>query len=180
MSENRCICSCNCHCPAPCPPTSQPKTDKQLNFFIFAGARLLWDGVSFLELTVPPKMRGNMCGLCGNFNGDKRDDLIGRHGALLASGQEFGNSWRVGGRRACSVLPRDVPAHPPPCRDDWDNSIRSDKHCAAIKSSLFAACHNKVPPQFYFKACRIDMCECPGTQCHCEVRTTCNITLSSL
>jgi len=135
------------------------------------GARLLWDGVSFLELTVPPKMRGNMCGLCGNFNGDKRDDLIGRHGALLASGQEFGNSWRVGGRRACSVLPRDVPAHPPPCRDDWDNSIRSDKHCAAIKSSLFAACHNKVPPQFYFKACRIDMCECPGTQCHCEVLT---------
>jgi len=135
------------------------------------GARLLWDGVSFLELTVPPKMRGNMCGLCGNFNGDKRDDLIGRHGALLASGQEFGNSWRVGGRRACSVLPRDVPSHPPPCRDDWDSSIRSDKHCAAIKSSLFSACHKAVPPQFYFKACRIDMCECPGTQCHCEVLT---------
>jgi len=135
------------------------------------GARLLWDGVSFLELTVPPKMKGNMCGLCGNFNGNKRDDLIGRHGALLLSGQEFGNSWRVGGRRACSVLPRDVPARPPPCRNDWDSSIRSDKHCAAIKSNLFSACHKAVPPQFYFKACRIDMCECPGTQCHCEVLT---------
>ena len=134
------------------------------------GARLLWDGVSFLELSVPAKMRGNMCGLCGNFNGDKRDDFIGRRGALLSSGQEFGNSWRVGGKKACSVLPRDVPPHPPTCKGDWEGSIQSDKHCGAIRSSLFTACHSAVPPQFYFKACRIDMCECPGTQCHCEVR----------
>ena len=52
-----------------------------------AGARLLWDGVSFLELAVPPTMRGNMCGLCGNYNGDHRDDLRGRHGNMLSSGQ---------------------------------------------------------------------------------------------
>ena len=87
----------------------------------FAGARLLWDGVSFLELTVPPRLQvssniiykilapkvsviikmtwsvlqGRMCGLCGNYNGSPRDDLLGRHGVLLPSGQDFGNSWRV-------------------------------------------------------------------------------------
>ena len=49
-------------------------------------------------------------------------------------------------------------------------SIKSEMHCAAIRSALFSSCHAAVPPQFYFKACRIDMCECPGTQCHCEVR----------
>ena len=87
---------------------------------IYAGARLLWDGVSFLELTVPPKMRGLMCGLCGNFNGAAADDFRGRGGQLLSSGQQFGNSWRVGGRKACSVLPRDVPARPPTCRGDWE------------------------------------------------------------
>ena len=54
---------------------------------IVSGARLLWDGVSFLELSVPARMRGDMCGLCGNFNGDKRDDFIGRRGDLLSSGQ---------------------------------------------------------------------------------------------
>ena len=63
--------------------------------------------MSFLELTVPARMAGQMCGLCGNFNGDRRDDLIGRHGNLLESGQEFGNSWRVGGKRACSVRYRE-------------------------------------------------------------------------
>ena len=36
-----------------------------------------------------------MCGLCGNYNGSPRDDLVGRHGVLLPSGQDFGNSWRV-------------------------------------------------------------------------------------
>ena len=36
-----------------------------------------------------------MCGLCGNYNGSPRDDLLGRHGVLLPSGQDFGNSWRV-------------------------------------------------------------------------------------
>ena len=44
-----------------------------------------------------------MCGLCGNFNGNPDDDLIGKHGTMLASGQQFGNSWRVGGKKACSV-----------------------------------------------------------------------------
>ena len=65
--------------------------------------KILWDGVSFLELTVPPRMAGKMCGLCGNFNGNPEDDLIGKHGAMVPSGQQFGNSWRVGGKKACSV-----------------------------------------------------------------------------
>ena len=56
----------------------------------------------------------------------------------------------------------------------WEESdltflYRSSKHCAAIKSTVFSACHSRIQPDFYFKACRIDMCECPGTQCHCEV-----------
>ena len=73
------------------------------------------------------------------------------------------------------ILPRDVPLQPPPCRQDWDSNIRSSKHCAAIQSSLFSECHRKVQPDYYFKACRIDMCECPGTQCHCEVNSQRNI-----
>ena len=80
---------------------------------------------------------------------------------------------QVGGKRACSVLPRDVP--PPsltqtPC-NSWDARARSDQQCAAIRSDLFQPCHRVVAPQFHHAACRTDMCECPGTQCHCEVLT---------
>ena len=50
--------------------------------FLVAGIRLLWDGVSFLELTVPPKFRERMCGLCGNYDGDKANDFYGRDGTV--------------------------------------------------------------------------------------------------
>ena len=75
------------------------------------GVRLLWDGVSFLEMTVPSKFRDQLCGLCGNFNGDPADDFVGKRGGSYVSGQDFGSSWRVGGLRACSILPKDMPEH---------------------------------------------------------------------
>merc|ERR1712038_1592327 len=66
------------------------------------GLKLLWDGVSFLEMTVPPKYRDQLCGLCGNFNGDKTDDFFDRRHqekTPYQDGQHFGDSWRVGGLR---------------------------------------------------------------------------------
>lgn len=134
------------------------------HFLFFAGLRLLWDGVSFLEMTVPPKYRNSLCGLCGNFNGDKSDDIES------ISGQQFGDSWRVGGLRACSVLPKDMPqSYQPQCTQSWDSRIKSDQFCNALKSSIFQKCN--VDPEYYFNACKLDMCECPGEQCHCEVLT---------
>ena len=40
------------------------------------GVQLLWDGDSFLEVSVPHAMQGRLCGLCGNFNGNKSDDFL--------------------------------------------------------------------------------------------------------
>ncbi len=59
-----------------------------------------------MELSVGPKYRGQLSGLCGNFNGDKHDDFYGLDGSMYPDGQSFGDSNRVGGLRACSVLPR--------------------------------------------------------------------------
>ena len=100
--------------------------------------------------------------------------MDGGDGSLIQETQELKSSvLQVGGKRACSVLPRDVP--PPsltqaPC-NSWEARARSDQQCAAIRSSLFLPCHHVVPPQFHHAACRTDMCECPGSQCHCEVLT---------
>ena len=138
----------------------------------FSGVKILWDGVSFLELTVPPKYRDNLCGLCGNFNGNRADDFFGRNGHHFETGQSFGDTWRVGGLRACSVLPRDMPqSYEPQCTQSWEAKIRSDRNCNALNSNLFTACSAKVEPSYYYNACKLDMCECPGDQCHCEVLT---------
>lgn len=49
--------------------------------------------------------------------------------------------------------------------------INSVRYCNALNSTLFDKCHAKVDPKYYYDACRLDMCECPGDQCHCEVLT---------
>lgn len=138
------------------------------------GVNILWDGVSFLELKVPPKFRNRMCGLCGNYDGDKANDFYGRDGTGLVhgDGQAFGDDWRVGGLRACSVLPRDMPTvserH---CTQTWEAKIKSDRNCNALNSTLFHSCLKHVKPAYYYDACKLDMCECPGDMCHCEVLT---------
>lgn len=72
------------------------KRNSQLSpFHCFIGIQIIWDGVSFLEVNVPPEFRNRMCGLCGNFNGDSSDDFHGRRGGLYRDGQAFGDSWRV-------------------------------------------------------------------------------------
>ena len=40
--------------------------------------------------------RGNLCGLCGNFDGDKMNDLIPKNGDQIASPVEVSNSHIIG------------------------------------------------------------------------------------
>lgn len=57
---------------------------------------ILWNGKSFLEVTVPPNYKGKLCGLCGNFNGNVKDDLKTKNGKILNDLVGFGLSWCVG------------------------------------------------------------------------------------
>lgn len=40
--------------------------------------------------------------------------------------------------------------------------------CNRLRSQIFDACHKKVNPTMYYKACLQDMCECPTENCYCE------------
>lgn len=37
--------------------------------------RILWNGRTFVEVVIPPTLKNKVCGLCGNFNDDVKDDL---------------------------------------------------------------------------------------------------------
>ena len=71
---------------------------------------MLWDGESFLEVTVPPSFKRRLCGLCGNFNGRRRDDLRMRSGQMARTVEQFGSSWKVGGPKSCNA-PTEAAAH---------------------------------------------------------------------
>eukprot|EP00096_Caligus_rogercresseyi_P014014 TRINITY_DN6566_c0_g1_i1.p1 TRINITY_DN6566_c0_g1~~TRINITY_DN6566_c0_g1_i1.p1 ORF type:complete len:413 (-),score=116.73 TRINITY_DN6566_c0_g1_i1:591-1829(-) len=138
------------------------------------GVRVLWDGISFLEVALPPKYRNRVCGLCGNFNGDNRDDLFGSFGKgkKITKNAQFGESWRVGGLKSCSHAPsKDMKSVEPSCSQNWESRIQSDRNCNAFRSPLFESCRSVIPVDYYYNACKLDMCECPGDSCHCEVLT---------
>ncbi|XP_054985230.1 kielin/chordin-like protein [Sorex araneus] len=135
------------------------------------GLQVLWDGQSQVEVRVPGSYRGQICGLCGNFNGFAQDDLQNPRGQTVRTAAAFGNSWQVpegpGPGRACS-RGREVD----PCRAAGYRARReANARCAVLKSAPFGRCHAVVPPEPFFAACVYDLCACgpgaPADACLC-------------
>ncbi|XP_025163219.1 BMP-binding endothelial regulator protein-like [Harpegnathos saltator] len=126
------------------------------------GIKVLWDGISYLEVSAPSSYRGHLCGLCGNFNSVTKDDFSTRGGHVMQDPQQFGQAWAVGARKTC-VRPRSGNHNKERrCRG------RKDQRLCNRGSQIFDACHKKVNPMMYYKACLQDMCECPTGDCFCE------------
>ncbi|KAF7994405.1 hypothetical protein HCN44_003877 [Aphidius gifuensis] len=141
------------------------KTDDSVLVTTHLGIKILWDGISFIEVTAPTAYRGRLCGLCGNFNLQTKDDFTSRRGQLLTDANLFGKSWTVGSKKMCSKIKQ---------LDDNDNDNKQCRRkkdqrlCNRLKSSIFSACHKKVNTAMYYKSCLQDTCECPNGNCHCQ------------
>ncbi|CAH1788161.1 unnamed protein product [Owenia fusiformis] len=130
------------------------------------GVSVIWDGDSYVEVSVPRKYKNKLCGLCGNYNGSPQDDLTGRDGMRYTSSAAFGATWRVGSKK-CNKKP------PAPemmsCKNKFIKKLRVHKQCNILKDDMFAACVGKVDVKSYFKSCTTDVCDCPrGKKCVCE------------
>ncbi|XP_018406071.1 PREDICTED: LOW QUALITY PROTEIN: BMP-binding endothelial regulator protein-like [Cyphomyrmex costatus] len=75
------------------------RTDDSVIVNTRIGVKVHWDGISFLEVSVPSSYRSKLCGLCGNFNSQIKDDFTVRHGRVVQDPQQFGQSWVVGGAK---------------------------------------------------------------------------------
>lgn len=58
-----------------------------------ANVEIQFNGRHALFVRVGPEYREQLCGMCGNFNGDRRDDLILPNGERASNNAEFGNAW---------------------------------------------------------------------------------------
>ena len=53
---------------------------------------LAYDG-TFAEVVPAPSTRGQHCGICGNYNRNKWDELTGKNEELLSSPAEMVKNW---------------------------------------------------------------------------------------
>ncbi|XP_078464279.1 IgGFc-binding protein-like [Lampetra planeri] len=124
------------------------------------GLEVAFDGSHVARVRVPQDYAGLTCGLCGDYNGDPRDDLRLPGGGVAGGVVEFAKAWRVaGGEVAC----RDDITEPCSAGGDNDGSsgpqYGSDGHCGILlrADGPFAACHSLVNVTEYFKDCVLDV-----------------------
>ena len=132
------------------------------------GLRVTYDLVYHVTVTVPGNYNGRTCGLCGNFNNDKADDFQLPGGSVTKDPQAFGAAWKVPVPGATCV---------DGCRGDecpkCDDSKKAalEAKCAIITNPKgpFAACHDVIDPNAYFRDCVYDVCMAKDDQsmlCH--------------
>ncbi|KAM9376056.1 mucin-2-like [Pholidichthys leucotaenia] len=126
------------------------------------GLVLIWNKKTTLIIKLRSTFKGKVCGLCGNFDGNIKNDFTTRNKEIVAEALQFGNSWKV--PPSCPNVNTSKHA----CRLYSHRQAWAMKHCRIIKSEVFAACHSKVHPQSYYEACLKDTCSCStGGDCEC-------------
>uniref|UniRef100_A0A8C4Q4Z8 BMP binding endothelial regulator n=1 Tax=Eptatretus burgeri TaxID=7764 RepID=A0A8C4Q4Z8_EPTBU len=131
------------------------------------GITVTWDGNGFVEVAAEAYLRGRLCGLCGNYNGHRRDEFLSRDGSFRRDIEGFAESWRADDNEVCDD--RVQPHLPDLCAGSRKKRRRARRECRKLTSWGFRRCHEVIDIIPYYKSCIMDMCECPShKRCFCE------------
>ncbi|XP_072547805.1 IgGFc-binding protein [Salminus brasiliensis] len=121
------------------------------------GLQVRYNWNSELYLQLPSSYYNSVCGLCGNFNGSRDDELIGPGGIRQATVAQWASSWRTNKSEAdCRDSCEGVC---PVCLAEQQRLYNTDAYCGVLTSSgLFKACHAKVDPAVFQQTCAYDLC----------------------
>ncbi|XP_021119674.1 mucin-6 isoform X2 [Heterocephalus glaber] len=123
---------------------------------------LIWNKHMSVSIKIHRTSQDALCGLCGNANGNMKDDFETRSRYVASSELEFVNSWKE------SPLCGDTRATVEPCSLNAFRRSWAERKCSIINGQTFAACHSKVYHLPYYEACVRDTCGCDmGGDCEC-------------
>ncbi|XP_065813198.1 mucin-2 isoform X2 [Labrus bergylta] len=126
------------------------------------GLTVIWDRKTTVRTLLDPKHSGEVCGLCGDFNGDGQNDFTTQGQLTVSNVLEFANSWKVSS--SCPDVDTNVDScGARPNRHHWAKMM-----CSIITGETFKNCHNKVAPRPFYENCVKDSCACDsGGDCEC-------------
>jgi len=151
------------------------------------GIRVFYDGVFRIKISVSSTLRGQLCGLCGTYNGNTTDDLTASDGNLIIVPDgsfsveidggvvEFGDSWlvpddSVPGCAGSSTRKKNAPGVAG-CSTDPDIISEGQTRCNVLQQDPFTACHGVVNVSQTISNCEFDYCCCNETEredCYCQ------------
>lgn len=152
------------------------------------GLKVKFDGAHQVEVMLPSPYKDRVCGLCGNYNGDPRDDFLNPDGELEADSTSLGNSWQVANQTRCVPPLGEGPLFPseewiavssdtnlelwpvscssgagsdPHCPEEEKQVAQSSSFCGLITDAAgpFRHCHGPLDPTGHFASCLHDQCE---------------------
>ncbi|KAM9309078.1 IgGFc-binding protein [Pholidichthys leucotaenia] len=127
------------------------------------GLYVTYDLVYHVTVTVPGNYKGKVCGLCGNFNDNKKDDFQMSNSRVTSDVNRFGKSWKV--KLPNVVCKNGCRGNTCPKCDPIRKAVFSKfTYCGIITAPKgpFADCHRKLDPKSYFDDCMFDMCASNG------------------
>ncbi|XP_046889494.1 mucin-2-like [Hypomesus transpacificus] len=126
------------------------------------GLSILWDRKTTVRIILEPHHMGEVCGLCGDYNGDAQNDFTTQSQITVSSVLEFANSWQT------SYYCPDAEANTESCVDRPNRHNWAKMQCSIIKGITFQDCHKKVDPTQFYENCVKDSCACDsGGDCEC-------------
>uniref|UniRef100_A0A8C6Q2Q5 Mucin 2, oligomeric mucus/gel-forming n=1 Tax=Nothobranchius furzeri TaxID=105023 RepID=A0A8C6Q2Q5_NOTFU len=126
------------------------------------GVAVMWDRKTTVRILLQPQHSGEVCGLCGNYDGDGQNDFTTQGQLVVNNHLEFANSWKV-----TSICP-DVEESTDACDIAPQRHHWAKLKCSIITGNTFKDCHHKVNPQPFYDNCVKDSCACDtGGDCEC-------------
>uniref|UniRef100_A0A668A5K6 Zonadhesin, like n=1 Tax=Myripristis murdjan TaxID=586833 RepID=A0A668A5K6_9TELE len=128
------------------------------------GLRVRWDGNHYAQISVPSSYHDQMCGLCGDYDGNPSNDFTKPDGTLVGNTNDFGNSWQTEEDEDDSCTPGTKPD--PDCDPKLEAEVVKPDKCGKIKDPAgpFRECISVVDPTPFFQSCVYDMCQFSGQQ----------------
>ncbi|XP_055211763.1 mucin-5AC [Gorilla gorilla gorilla] len=118
-----------------------------------------------LFMQLAPKLRGQTCGLCGNFNSIQADDFRTLSGVVEATAAAFFNTFKT--QAACPNIRN---SFEDPCSLSVENEKYAQHWCSQLTDAdgPFSRCHAAVKPGTYYSNCMFDTCNCERSEdCLC-------------
>ncbi|XP_043944328.1 mucin-19-like [Protopterus annectens] len=137
------------------PPYSMHTVGLKTMIILDNGVIIHSDRYTHGSVMLDPMWKGKVCGLCGNNNGNTKDDFRTRDNIQVGDALVVGNSWKNYGSLCSNVKTELFPCDANPYCRAW-----AFGKCSIIMGPTFKICHNKVNPQLFYDACVQEACVC--------------------